>query len=74
MPLFCLCCNQFYTSLKEIIDLNIQEEAILGYRNILKYTKNTDLRRIYERIVLDETTHLEVFKSIANNLNIQLKI
>ena len=63
-------------NLKEIIYSNIkaEEEAILGYKNILKYTNNIALRRIYERIILDETTHLEIFKSIANNLNIQLKI
>lgn len=58
-----------FADLKEIIDLNIkaEEEAILGYKNILKYTNNIALRRIYERIVLDETTHLEVFKNIRTS-------
>ena len=56
-------------NLKEIIDLNIkaEEEAMLGYKNILKYTNNMFLRRIYERIILDETTHLEVFRSILKD-------
>lgn len=60
-----------FADLKEIIDLNIkaEEEAILGYKNILKYTNNMFLRRIYERIILDERTHLEVFKIIIKNLN-----
>lgn len=63
-------------NLKEIIHSNIKSEeaAISGYKNILKYTNNITLRRIYERIILDEITHLEVFKRIVNNLNIQLKI
>lgn len=58
-----------FADLKEIIDLNIkaEEESILGYKNILKYTNNIALRRIYERIVLDETTHLEVFKNIRTS-------
>ena len=53
-------------NLKEMIDLNIkaEEQAVLGYKNILRYTNNIALRRLYERIILDETTHLEVFKSI----------
>lgn len=60
-----------YGNLKEIIHLNIkaEEEAILGYRNILRYTNNIYLRRIYERIILDETTHLEIFKTILSGLN-----
>ena len=58
-----------FADLKGIIDLNIKEEekAILGYKNILKYTNNMFLRRIYERIILDETTHLEVFRSILKD-------
>ena len=57
-------------NLKEIIYLNIkeEEEAILGYRNILRYTNNMYLRRIYERIILEETAHLEIFKTILSNL------
>lgn len=57
-------------NLKEIIHLNIkaEEEAILGYRNILRYTNNIYLRKIYERIVMDEITHLEIFKTILSNL------
>lgn len=56
--------------LKEIMHMNIkaEEEAILGYRNILRYTNNVYLIKIYERIILDEITHLEIFKTILRNL------
>ena len=56
-------------NLREIMHLNIkaEEETILGYKNILRYTNNMYLRRIYERIILDETTHLEVFRSILKD-------
>lgn len=61
-----------FENLNEIMDLNIkaEEEAISGYKNILKYTNNITLRRIYERIILDETTHLEVLKSIRTNTKV----
>ncbi len=64
--------NVSYTTLKlkEIININIEleEESISRYQKILKYTNNIYLRRIYERIILDETTHLEIFKSILFDL------
>lgn len=52
--------------LKDAMKINIasEEAAIRGYRQLMRYTNNMYLRRIYERIILDEMTHLEIFKRI----------
>ena len=52
--------------LKDAMKINIasEETAIRGYRQLMRYTNNMYLRRIYERIILDEMTHLEIFKMI----------
>ena len=57
-------------NLKDAIKKNIKDEegAIIGYQKLLHYTNNMYLRRIYERIILDETTHLEIFKKILMDL------
>lgn len=57
--------------LKEIMKINMksEEEAIEGYRLLMRYTNNMYLRKVYERIILDEKTHLEIFKEILFNLN-----
>lgn len=64
--------NVMYDScnLKDVIKKNMKDEegAIIGYRKLLHYTNNMHLRRIYERIILDETTHLEIFKKILMDL------
>lgn len=56
--------------LKEAIKWNIQDEkeAINSYRNLLGYTNNMYLRRVYERILLDEMNHLEIFQKILCEL------
>ena len=46
------------------INIASEEAAIRGYRQLMRYTNNMYLRRIYERIILDEMTHLEIFKMI----------
>lgn len=53
--------------LKEAMKINIclEEEAISGYKQLMRYTNNVYLRRVYERIILDETTHLEIFKRLT---------
>jgi bacterioferritin len=57
-------------NLRDAIKKNMKDEesAIIGYRKLLRYTNNIHLRRIYERIILDETTHFEIFKRILMNL------
>ena len=57
--------------LKDAMKINIasEEAAIRGYRQLMRYTNNMYLRRIYERIILDEMTHLEIFKRILEKCN-----
>lgn len=52
--------------LKEMMKINIlgEEDAINEYKQLIKYTRNMYLRRVYERIILDEISHLEIFKKI----------
>ena len=52
--------------LKDIMRFNIlsEEKAITGYRKALKYTNNIQLRRVFERIIIDENMHREIFKMI----------
>ena len=47
------------------INICLEEEAISGYKQLMRYTNNVYLRRVYERIILDETTHLEIFKRLT---------
>ena len=56
--------------LEEIMRRNIkaEENAIESYRVLVRYTNNLYLRKVYERIILDEKTHLEIFKYILSNL------
>lgn len=52
--------------IKEAMEINIcsEEAAIAGYMQLMRYTNNVYLRRVYERIILDETTHLEIFRKM----------
>lgn len=45
-----------------------EKNAINEYQKIMRYTRNMQLRRIFERIILDETTHLEIFKKIEQDI------
>ena len=56
--------------IKEMMRINkkAEEEAIKGYRNIMRYTNNIYLRRVYERIILDETTHWQIFDDILKSM------
>ena len=49
------------------INISSEESAIAGYRRLMQYTNNVYLRKVYERIILDEKTHLEIFKKILEN-------
>ena len=55
--------------LSEAMKINISSEelAIAGYRRLMQYTNNVYLRKVYERIILDEKNHLEIFKKILEN-------
>lgn len=57
-------------SLREIIKINIASEnnAINQYTRLIKYTNNMYLRRIYERILLDEKNHLEIFRILQGKI------
>ena len=46
-------------NIKEMMKINVvsEENAIMGYRQLMRYTNNMYLRRVYDRIILDETTH-----------------
>ena len=46
------------------INCEAEETAIKGYRQLIRYTNNRYLRKVYERIILDEMAHLEIFKNI----------
>lgn len=52
----------------EMMGRNIYAEqtAIDGYRRLIRYTNNMALRRVYERIILDEQVHKEVFTILQN--------
>lgn len=52
--------------IKEAMKINIcaEETAIAEYMQLMRYTNNMYLRRVYERIILDEKTHLEIFRKI----------
>lgn len=57
-------------NLQKIIRKNIEAEegAILSYQKLIRYTNNMYLRKVYERIILDEKTHIEIFKNILFGL------
>lgn len=58
--------NSECLDIEKIMKTNIkaEEEAINGYINLKRYTNNITLRKIYDRIILDEKTHKEVFEKI----------
>ncbi|MCI8444660.1 MAG: hypothetical protein HFJ37_05915 [Clostridia bacterium] len=63
--------NYNIENLKEIMRYNIlsEEKAIMGYRKAMRYTNNIQLRRVFERIIIDENMHKEIFKSILEGMN-----
>lgn len=55
-------------NIKEMMKHNIylEEMAISEYKKATRFTRNIELRRIFERIIMDEINHIEVFKKIGN--------
>ena len=58
--------NYEFCNVKEAMHMNAQSEqmAINSYRKLMKYTNNPYLRKVYERIILDEVTHIKIFEKI----------
>lgn len=55
-----------FKGIKEIMDFNIYSEnkAIEGYRKAIMYTNQMSLKRLWERIIVDEKTHKMIFERI----------
>jgi len=63
--------NYNLENLKEMMEFNIlsEEKAIMEYRKIMRYTNNMQLRRVFERIIMDENIHREIFIKIPEGMN-----
>lgn len=61
--------NYKICNLKEMMKINIESEnkSINQYKKLIRYTSNIYLRKTYERILLDEMSHLEIFKAIEKS-------
>ena len=58
--------NYKFSNIEEAMKINIRAEemAIKNYQLLWRYTNNPYLRKVYERIILDEKVHLEIFKNL----------
>lgn len=56
--------------LKDMLRANIESErdAIEHYSKAIKNVKNTSLQDLFNRIILDEQIHLEVFEKLLNSV------
>lgn len=59
----------FY-SLNEMLEYNViaEDAAIAGYKKAIKYTNNIYLKKIFERIILDEEKHKEIFIKLQSKI------
>lgn len=57
--------------LEETMKYNIMTEdaAILGYRKAIRATNQMGLKRVFERIIIDENSHKEIFRKIIEGLH-----
>ena len=55
-----------FNNITEMMDFNIYSEnkAIEGYRKAIVYTNQLNLKRLWERIIMDEKTHRMIFEMI----------
>ena len=55
--------------IKEMMEYNIYTErmAIEGYQKIIMRTRSINIQRILSRIILDEKSHIEIFRKIISN-------
>lgn len=59
--------NYVMRNVEEVMKNNIQSEqqAIKNYEKLIEYTNDENIKKLIERIILDEKSHIEVFKAIA---------
>lgn len=55
-------------SIKETLQYNIylEREAIKGYKRAVMGTRNVSIQRLFNRIILDERTHIDIFTRLIN--------
>ena len=55
-------------SMKETLQYNIylEREAIKGYKRAIMGTRNASIQRLFNRIILDERTHIDIFTRLIN--------
>ena len=53
-------------NLRETMVYNIQLEkaAIAGYKKAIAYTRNREIQKLFDRIILDEENHISIFQTI----------
>ena len=54
--------NNVYDML--IFNIESEKQAILGYKEVAKYTQNKSIKDLLDRKILDEQTHLEIFNRL----------
>lgn len=61
--------NYVMRNLEEVMRENIrgEQKAIRDYKELMECTNDECIRNLIERIILDEKTHIEVFKSILED-------
>lgn len=76
-PIYINSQNKYWTSqnvkysfcnLDEMLEYNVkaEEKAIEGYKKAIRYTNNIYLRNVFERIILDEQKHKEIFMKLKS--------
>ena len=55
-------------NVKETLQYNIylEREAIKGYKRAIMGTRNASIQRLFNRIILDERTHIDIFTKLIN--------
>ena len=58
----------YNTNLKDILKINIEGEtlAIKNYQNLIKVINDKYIRKMLERIIVDEKIHLKIFNDLYN--------
>lgn len=58
----------YNTNLKDILKINIEAEtlAIKNYQNLIKVINDKYIRKMLERIIVDEEIHLKIFNDLYN--------
>ncbi len=57
-----------FSNLDEMLEYNVkaEEKAIEGYKKAIIYTNNMYLKNVFERIILDEQKHKEIFMKLKS--------